>query len=317
MARPWRIQFENATYHITTRGNNWQEIFLDDGDRVIFLKLLNRAITRFKLEVFAFTLMSNHFHLFLRTPEANLIPAMHWLNGTYTVYFNFKHKRIGHLFQGRYKSVLVLGDAHWLHLSMYVHLNPVRAGMVQNPAHYKWSSFLDYVSPKPRFGWLKRDEILSRYGSSRMARLRNYRKECLSLAGSKPSFVEQLKRGIVIGPAALKEELLKKYRPAGKAEEVTEYSQAKRKSIDPDWELRRVAKVFGEKPERLKNRGRNLPARLAAYHHLVEHCGMSMAEVAGLMGVGPKAISIGIRRFGESLSKDRGLQARMKELSSM
>jgi REP element-mobilizing transposase RayT len=317
MARPWRIQFENAVYHITTRGNNWQNIFLDDGDRVIFLKLLDRAITRFKLEVFAFSLMSNHYHLFLRTPEANLSPAMHWLNGTYTVYFNFKHKRIGHLFQGRFKSVLVLDDAHWLHLSMYVHLNPVRAGMVQDPARYKWSSFADYIGLKPRFAWLQRDEILSRYGSSRIARLRNYRKECLELAGFKPPFVEQLKRGITIGPAALKEELLKKYRPVGKAGEVPEYARTARESVNPGRELRRVAKAFGVKPERLKNRARNFPARQAAYYHLVEHCGMSMKEAAGLMGVSPKAISIGISRFAQGLDQDRTLQVRMKSLCSM
>ena len=173
MSRPWRIQYEDAVYHISVRGNNRQAIFLDDEDRSHFLGLLPRAIERFRLQIFAFCLMDNHYHLFLRTPKANLSQAMHWVNGTYTGYFNWRHQRDGHLLKGRYKSVLVTDETHYLHLSMYVHLNPVRAGMVEDPAQYQWSSFTDYIAIKPRFNWISRDEILDNYGG-RLTRHRRY-----------------------------------------------------------------------------------------------------------------------------------------------
>ena len=164
MARPWRIQYEGAVYHVAARGNNRHEIFLDDSDKEYFLNLLARAAARFELRIFAFCLMTNHYHLFLQTETANLSAAMHWLNCAYTVYFNRRHKRIGHLLQGRFKSVLVIDEIHWLHLSMYIHLNPVRAKIVEDPAEYPWSSFRDYTSAKSRFDWLDRDLILENYG---------------------------------------------------------------------------------------------------------------------------------------------------------
>jgi len=99
MARPWRIQYEDAVYHVIARGNNRQDIFLIDEDRQDFLELLGQTSERFNLEIFAFCLMSNHFHLFLRTPEANLAPAMHWLNATYSIHFLHRHHRSGHLLQ--------------------------------------------------------------------------------------------------------------------------------------------------------------------------------------------------------------------------
>ena len=143
MARPWRIQYPDAIYHVTSRGNNRQEIFLEDEDRRLFLDTLAAVISRFNLHLFAFCLMSNHFHLFLRTPQANLSRAMQWLIGTYTRRFLGRHRRGGHLFQGRFKAALVADEGHWLNLSLYLHLNPVRAGLVEDPAGYEWARFRD------------------------------------------------------------------------------------------------------------------------------------------------------------------------------
>src|SRR4030042_175007 len=107
MARPWRLQFPEAIYHLASRGNNRQAIFLDDDDRRTFLDLLGQAAPRFHLTIFAFCLMTNHYHIFLRTAKPNLAAAMHWLNCTYTMRFNRRHRRLGHLLQGRYKAVVV------------------------------------------------------------------------------------------------------------------------------------------------------------------------------------------------------------------
>jgi putative transposase len=315
MSRPWRIEFEGAVYHVTARGNNRQAIFLSDDDRKDFLDLVGRAARRFSLDIFSYCLMTNHYHLFLRTPLGNLSKAMHWLNGSYTTHFNRGHRRIGHLFQGRYKAVMVADEAHWLHLSMYIHLNPVRARVFEDPGKYKWSSFRDYTRPKSRFEWLFRDEILSNYGRTNTSRYRRYRRECLALAGTKPDFVEQLKSGVILGSREKIQELAKKYRPTGKVGAVSDYSMAARSDFDPGRELRRVSEVFGVKVEDLRKRHRNFPAKLAAYYHLVENCGMSVTETAGELAVGITAVTLGIKALKELLSKDRKLRSRISQLT--
>jgi len=317
MARPWRIQFEGAVYHITSRGNANQAIFLDDRDRSKFLDLLGRGRERFAFVIYSFCLMDNHFHIFLRTPLANLSQGMHWLNGTYTGYFNHRHQRIGHLFQGRFKSVLVIDDAHYLHLSMYIHLNPVRAGIVENPAQYPWSSFKDYVGLRPGFKWLDPEDILSHYGKSPARRKNNYRKECLELIGMKPKFVEQLKTSAIIGPAERVKEMVNKYKPGGKIKAVSDYSAEKRRGLSVAQELRRVAEAFQVKPEKLLQQHRNFPARQAAYYHLVENCGVSVVKTAETLGVSLAGVSLGIRRLKERLPKDKTLKLRVGQLSKM
>jgi len=314
MARPWRIQFEDAIYHITVRGNNRQDIFLDDADRTFFLDLLKRVSRRFRLEIFAFCLMGNHFHLFLRTPEANLSQAMHWLIGTYAGYFNWKHQRSGHVFQDRYKSVLVTEDSHWLHLSMYLHLNPFRAGLVERLANYRWSSYLDYIRAQSRFDWLKREEILAHYGSG-SSRHWHYAQECLGFVDEKPDFIEQLKNGIIIGSRQTLEALTKKYRPAGRTKAVPDFLKASRKKINPQEEIGRVAKIFRVNIENLKHRRRNFPPRLVAYYHLVEICGLSVTEAAKLMGVSLMAVSLGIKEVQSRMRKDRKLRKRIRQLT--
>jgi len=315
MARPWRIQFEDAVYHISVRGNNKQNIFADDGDQKFFLELLGRARDRFGLKIFAFCLMSNHFHLFLQTPRANLSRAMQWLNATYTGRFNWRHRRSGHLFQGRYHSVLVVDEAHWSHLSMYIHLNPVRGGIVRDPAKYPWSSCRDYMSVKSRFNWLEKDTILSGYGSSRAAQIRRYGSECLAMIGAKPAFISQLQNGIILGSREAVDKLVKKYRPAGKVADVAQYSAAARKEIDAKHELKRVACLFGVEVKDLMRKRRNFPPRLAAYYHLVQGCGLSTSDAAKNLGVSTPTVSLGVRRFETKLGKNKTLQIKMRQLN--
>ncbi len=314
MARPWRIQYPNAVYHVTARGNNRQTVFEDDHDRHDFLALLGRAAERFQLQVFAFCLMDNHYHLFLRTPEPNLAQAMHWLNVAYSVRHNRRHDKVGHLFQGRYKSVLVLEDAHWIHLSMYVHLNPVRAGMVEDPADWLWSSFREYTRAKSRFEWLIRDEVLALYGAG-AARARRYRRECLKLAGIKPAFLDQIMNDVVMGSRAQLTQLCADKPPAGQKLEVPNYLSASRPEVNFDAELALVAAAFDAAPEDLLRKRRNFPARLALYHHLVAHRGLRLCEVADRLGVRTSSVSMGIKRLEKAMDEDRKLRKKVEALN--
>ena len=141
MARPLRIEFEGALYHVTSRGNARQAIFLDDEDRERFLERLGKVVDRFGWLCHAYCLMTNHYHLLLETPAANLSRGMQLLNGTFTQAFNRRHGRVGHVLQGRFKGILVEKESHLLELARYVVLNPVRAGVVRHPREYGWSSY--------------------------------------------------------------------------------------------------------------------------------------------------------------------------------
>ena len=142
MSRPLRLEFSGALYHVTSRGNEKKPIFVDDVDFKIFLSLMAEVCQRFNWVIHSYCLMTNHYHLIVETPDGNLSRGMRHLNGVYTQRFNSKHKRVGHLFQGRYKAILVDKDSYLLELCRYVVLNPVRAKMVEAPGNWQWSSFL-------------------------------------------------------------------------------------------------------------------------------------------------------------------------------
>ncbi|MBN1332726.1 MAG: transposase, partial [Synergistales bacterium] len=160
MSRPLRIEYEEALYHITSRGNARQDIFIDDGDRRYFLDILSKTISITGWFCHAYCLMSNHYHLLIETPEANLSRGMRHLNGVYTQTFNVKHGRVGHLFQGRFKSILVEKDLYLMELCRYIVLNPVRAGMVEHPEQWKWSSYRATAGLEKMPEWLHTDWIL-------------------------------------------------------------------------------------------------------------------------------------------------------------
>ena len=154
MPRSPRIQFEGAYYHVFNRGVAKQAITFDERDCRTFMQLLGETVTKFQLRLFAYCLMKNHYHLFLQTLLPNLELALQRLQGEYVRYVNFRHERVGSLFQGRYKSRLVEADAYALTLIRYIHQNPVEAGIVSNPEDYPWSSYPCYVQKLPRWPWL-------------------------------------------------------------------------------------------------------------------------------------------------------------------
>jgi len=165
MARPLRIEYEGAVYHVTSRGNARADIYLSDDDRKIFLDVLKHVIDRFGWLCHAYCLMSNHFHLMIETPQGNLSRGMRQLNGVYTQRFNRSHDRVGHLFQGRFKSIVVDKDAYLLELSRYIVRNPVAAGMVEDVSDWLWSSYQATAGDAPVPDFLSIDWLLSQFGS--------------------------------------------------------------------------------------------------------------------------------------------------------
>ena len=164
MARPLRIEYPGAFYHVTSRGNERKDIFKSNTDREMFLSYLASAQEKYEAVVHAYCLMSNHYHLMIETPQGNLSQIMKYINSSYTNFFNIKRKRTGHLLQGRYKAILVEADAYATELSRYIHLNPVRAGMVRSPEEYRWSSY-SYYTERSSPSWLKTGFILGYFGT--------------------------------------------------------------------------------------------------------------------------------------------------------
>jgi putative transposase len=167
MPRQVRLEYPSAIYHIMARGNRKGLIFIDDKDRYRFLDTLAEVCGRTGFRVHSYVLMPNHYHLLLETPEANLVAGMHWLQSTYTIRFNLRHKLVGHLFQGRYKAIPIDSEdpLYFRIISEYIHLNPARAGLLDsqkpNLASYFWSSYRAFIGNKPLPGWLARTRVFA------------------------------------------------------------------------------------------------------------------------------------------------------------
>ncbi len=248
--------------------------------------------------------MDNHYHVFICTPRANLSQAMQWINATHAARIRSRHKLFGHLFQGRFKSVVVLDESYWLHLSMYIHLNPVRGGLVEDPSKYTWSSCRDYFRTKQAYAFVSRSVLLDSYGKSPAAAVRNYRKQCLDLAGTSLGLLDDLKYGIALGSEEALAKLAKKHKPAGDRGMVPSYSLAAGREVDVQHELARIAKAFGVEVRDLMHKRRNFPAKQAAYYHLAQNCGLMLSEVTQALGVGRSSVSDGVRKFRERLETD-------------
>jgi len=175
MARPLRVEYEGAVYHVTSRGNAGAKIFLDDVDRSRFLEVLQEVAARFGWVCYAYCLMDNHFHLLIETPDPNLSRGMQHLNGVYTQWFNRRHSRYGHLVQGRFKSILVEKESYLLELARYIVLNPVRAKMVRAAKDWKWSSYRATAGQADPPEFLTVDWLLSQFDTSRTTAAHAYR----------------------------------------------------------------------------------------------------------------------------------------------
>ena len=174
MARPLRLEFPGALYHVTCRGNRRERIFRDRADRLAWLVETERMCRRFHFIVHAFCQMTTHYHMLIETPEGNLGQGMRQLNSAYSQYYNRRHGLVGHVMQGRYKAILVQKDGYLRELARYIVLNPVRAGIVSGPDDWEWSSYQSMMGTAPAPSWLTTDWLLACFGTDVSAARQGY-----------------------------------------------------------------------------------------------------------------------------------------------
>ena len=229
MARPLRIEYPSAIYHVTSRGNARRKIFLDDEDREVFLATLAWVVERFNWVCHAYCLMDNHFHLMIETREPNLSRGMRQLNGVYTQRFNRRHRKVGHLFQGRFKAILVERDSYLMELCRYVVLNPVRAKMVKSPQDHAWGSYRATMGLAPISPALSIDWLLGQFAKTKSVARQRYAAFVLAGVGQ-PSPWEELKGQVLLGS----EGFVEKLGPAlGVSETIVEIPKRQRKLHRP------------------------------------------------------------------------------------
>lgn len=281
MARPLRLEFPGALYHITARGDRQEPIFDDDEDRLAFIDLLGKEVAQQGWLLYAFCLMGNHYHLLLETPEPNLVRGMRRLNGVYTQRYNRRHGRVGHVLQGRYKSILVDKDAWLRELCRYVVLNPVRARMVRDPADWPWSSYAPTAGLVACPDWLAAGLVLELFSTS-PGRARNSYRRFVAEGVDAPNPWDQLRGQIYLGDAKFLENM------AHRAAEVSPSAVPRRqlRPVRPSAAaiVRAVAQVHGIPATRVLDR--SVPQAYKHAVYLLRRVGnLSLSEVAQRAGV--------------------------------
>ncbi len=227
MARPLRLEFPGALYHITSRSDGWEDVFLGEGDRQVFLDIFAAVCRRFNWQVHAYCLMNDHYHLLVETPDGNLSKGMRQLNGVYTQRFNGAHERDGNVFQGRYKAILVHKEAFLLELARYVVLNPVRAEMVRSVRDWRWSSYRATTGEAASPQWLRRDGLLAAFAETEDEAVALYRR-FVTKGKRQPSPWAQLRRQIFLGPDGFAEAMQRRF-PHGR--DLDEIPRAQRRRL--------------------------------------------------------------------------------------
>ena len=227
MARPLRLELAGALYHVTSRGDGREDIYLTDDDRVAWLVTLAQVCERFNWVCHAYCQMTNHYHLVVETPDANLSKGMRQLNGVYTQLFNRRHQRVGHVFQGRFKAILVEKDHYLLELARYVVLNPLRARMVRQLDNWPWSSYLATCGKAPKPDWLQCDSILSQFANQRSRAIAKY-VEFVHEGKGLPSVWDQLRGQVYLGSETFVEKM---QAIVDKQPTLTEVPRAQRRAL--------------------------------------------------------------------------------------
>jgi putative transposase len=296
MARPLRLEFEGAIYHLTARGNRGEAIFLDDRDRERFLELAAESLPRYQVEVHAYVLLGNHFHLLARTQRANLSRWMHWLLVSYTAGFNRRHHKVGHLFQGRYKSLVVEEGEYLLELSHYLHLNPVR-GLVlgrgdpterrERLRGYRWSSYLGYAGLRPAPEWVSEELVLGEFGGrrgrERKLRYRRFVEEGLVREVRDPT--EAAHWQCILGSEGFLQKIVDQMQK--RREDRREIKALRRGThgADPRAIVALVGKEYGVSTEELLGKeGYGLEARNVALWAIWHNCDRTLREIGELFG---------------------------------
>jgi putative transposase len=300
MARALRIEYSGAFYHVTSRGNERKEIFPSRRDREQFLSYLESATVRYGARIHVYCLMSNHYHLLVETPLGNLSQIMKHVNSAYTTYFNVKRNRAGHLLQGRYKAILVEKDEYAQELSRYIHLNPVRAIMVERPDLYEWSSYRAYAGLVTAPAWLYRELIHSLFGSDERTAQKGYRKFVEeAVEGMRPSPLDNVAASTLLGSESFVEWVRKKFL----------------KETPQDRELPALRQLAGKPTlkaicQKVEGKFVDAPAkaRRLCMYLCWRHTGLKLREIGAEFGVGESAVTQASRRVAEELKSSESMR---------
>jgi putative transposase len=296
------MAYPNTFYHVLSRGNERSDIFRDKRDYEVFTDTIRRMVERYNLEVHAYVLMGNHYHLLVRTLNANLSRAIQWLGLTYATRFNRRHARTGHLFHGRFKSFVIENESYYTRMCLYIHRNPVRAGLVENLLDYPWSSYLTYAGVRRKEPWLTTSLVLGIYGGSR----KKFIEAQLAYAGKEKTLLDKLRYGLFLGSDRFVEESKKLL---GK-ERHTEKPQVRAALKDQDISVvvNQVFSTLGvEDPTQLLKpirRQKRLNRDLAIY--ILCHVGVFRhREVGRVFGVGYTSITGALKRAQSYVDSDK------------
>jgi REP element-mobilizing transposase RayT len=323
MARPLRLCFDGAVYHVTARGNAQCDIFRTEQDRQRYLLVLEESVVRYGARLYLFCLMANHVHLVLETPSGNLSALMQRMHTAYTVWFNRKHHRHGHLFQGRYGASVVQEDAYILKLSRYVHLNPVfiaehehkpRWERVKVLQHYPWSSYPSYVGLHERFPFVSYEPVLQMMGHSRKQQVAAYRRFVEEgIRHIDAAFIEDKQATrLCIGSAGYREQVIEAYESQAQENDHLEdiYFQRQQANYSVDGVLGVLCSVFGISRSELLARRRNSWLRAFACRSLQVYCRLSLREIGQVLGIGSGvAVSKQLKHLAETLPNDQELRS--------
>ncbi len=330
MARPQRIEYEGAVYHVTARGNEQRPLFVDEADRGRFLRVLGESVESFEVRLYLFCLMTNHLHLVLETPRGNLSRFMHRLQTAYTVYFNHRHGRHGHLMQGRYGASVVERDAYLLRLSRYVHLNPVFTSALRNRPlrdrlaflrQYAWSSYRSYIGKDRPLTWVDYAPILATVASRDARAAETYRRFVeAGIVQIDAAFLEDAhasrlclgSEGFRTRIRALYEDLLgRQYR----TEDIAFRRTGTR--LPTEQILQAVCAGLGVDRASLLRRRRDSLDRAVASRMLCDYAGLTQRQVAEVLGLrSGAAVSAQLHTLTEQLETDRRLRRQIADIAT-
>ena len=271
MGRPLRLEYSGGLYHLTSRGDRREDIYESDNDRIMFLKILGEVCLSYNWVCHSYCLMSNHYHLLIETPDANLSQGMRQLNGVYSQKFNRNHKRVGHVFQGRYKAILVEKDSYLLELARYIVLNPVRARMVQFAEEWEWSSYRETINQASISPWLNTDFILAGFGRTKGVAIEAYKRFVLTGTGQSSPWLN-LKNQVFLGSETFIERISQQI---DESKDLRDIPATQRRSV----------------PKSLEYYGDNMPSRNAAIISAYKSGGYSMREVGEYFGLSYSMVS--------------------------
>jgi len=318
MSRPWRIEFEGAYYHILSRGNERRDIFADDGDRISFLEILGNMSERFEIEVYAYVLMNNHYHLLLKTNKPNISQGMQWFGTTYTRRYNLKYKRNGHLFQGRFKNFLVQNIKYLMLLSCYIHRNPLRAGIISRLAGYPWSSYPVYAYGKKSPEWLRTAPILSYFDSK--DKNKAYREMTQRYSREEKRIWEDFRHGLFLGSQEFVDYIRSKYSSEKPDVEIPQKRHVLR-DTNPKTILEKAAKVLQCNTKDFLQSARISDAdkhKRDLLIYLLWNTGWyNNQEIGNLFGLGYSSISRRVTIMKSMISKDDEIHKQFEEIKSL